>query len=76
MGTDYKDGDTILILMQKQFADLVLDAWMEEGWECELRVHRSKKTKGCVVIETRSLMWANRILKGCRFEKVNIRKSN
>lgn len=33
-------------------------------------VHRSKKHPGCVVIETKSLVWANRIIKWYQYKEV------
>ena len=67
---DYKQGDTIYILMKRENAEELLDDWMRNGYECELHIHKSKQTQGCVVVETKDIMWANRIIKWHRYERV------
>ena len=67
---DYKTGDTIYILMMRENAEGLLDDWIRHGYECDLHIHKSKQTQGCVVVETKDLMWANRIIKWYRYEQV------
>lgn len=66
----YKEGDTIYILMTKDQADSALTEWLEGNRECDLRLRRSKKAKGCVVMETRDPMWAARIIEWYGYKKV------
>ncbi len=70
---DYRDGDTIYILLKKHQAEGVLNEWLEGNQTCDLKVRRSQKTKGCVVIETKDLMWAYRIMRWYRYEQVTYR---
>ena len=67
---DYKQGDTIYILMKRENAEELLDDWMRHGYECDLHIHKSKQTQGCVVVETKDMMWANRIIKWHRYDQV------
>lgn len=43
---DYRQGDTIYILLKKIQAEGVMDEWLEGNWQCDLTVHRSQKNKG------------------------------
>lgn len=47
---DYRQGDTIYILLKKGQAESVMDEWLEGNWQCDLTAHRSQKNKGCVVL--------------------------
>ena len=67
---DYRDGDTIYILLKRSQAESVLNEWLEGNHACDLKVRRSQKTKGCVVVETTDLMWANRIIRWFAYERV------
>ena len=67
---DYRDGDTIYILLKRSQAESVLNEWLEGNHQCDLKVRRSQKTKGCVVVETTDLMWANRIIRWFPYESV------
>ena len=67
---DYKQGDTIYILMKRENAEVLLDDWLRHVYECDLHIHKSKQTQGCVVVETKDLMWANRIIKWHNYDKV------
>ena len=66
----HRDGDTIYILMKYAAAESLLDDWLHLSFTCDLTVHRSKKNKGCIVVETKSLMWANRIIGWHGYEQV------
>lgn len=59
---DYKDGDTIFILMTAEQCKSVMREWLELNYECDLTVTHSLKNKGKFVLKTKSLMWANRII--------------
>ena len=71
----YHDGDTIYILLKRSQAESVLNEWLEGNHACDLRVHRSQKTKGCVVLETTNLMWANRIIRWFPYERVTYKST-
>lgn len=71
---DYKEGDTIYILMKADMAQAMMDGWLLGNYQCDLHVCRSKKTKGCVVVKTKDIMWANRIIKWHGYEKVTYRR--
>lgn len=70
MSNDYKQGDTIYILMTAMSAQGLLEDWLQHNYECDLHLHRSKQNKGMVVVETKDLMWASRIIKWHKCEKV------
>lgn len=70
MEKEYKEGDTIYILMEGVMASTLMDDWVNHNYGCDMLVHHSKKHPGCVVIETKSLMWANRIIKWYQCKKV------
>lgn len=71
---DYKPGDTIYILLGKIHAGSVMTEWLEGRWQCDLTMHRSAKTKGCVVLETKSLMFASRVIQWHQWEKVTYKR--
>lgn len=71
---EYKDGDTIYILLTKSQAESVMGEWIENNWECDLTVHRSQKTKGRVVLETTDLMFAARVCQWHQYEKVTYKR--
>lgn len=71
---DYKEGDTIYILMKADMAQAMMDSWLQGNYQCDLHVCRSKKTKGCVVVKTKDIMWANRIIKWHGYEKVTYKR--
>ena len=73
---DYRQGDTIYILLKKCQAESVMDEWLDGNWTCNLTVHRSQKTKGCVVLETTDLMFAARIIHWHSYEKVTYKRTN
>lgn len=70
MSNEYQQGDTIYILMDAMSAKGLLDDWLHHNYECDLHLRRSVKNKGKLVVETKDLMWANRIIKWHRYERV------
>ena len=72
---DYRQGDTIYILLKKSQAESVMDEWLEGNWQSDMTVHRSQKTKGCVVLETTDLMFAARIIQWKPYEKVTYKRA-
>lgn len=66
----YRDGDTIYILMKTDSALSMMNDWIESNYRCDLHVRRSKQHKGCVVLTTKDLMWANRIIQWHGYEQV------
>lgn len=70
MNNEYQPGDIIYILMDAMSAQSLLDDWLHHNYECDLHLRRSVKNKGKVVIETKDLMWANRIIKWHKYEQV------
>lgn len=71
---EYKDGDTIYILLTKSQAESVMGEWIENNWGCDLTVHRSQKNKGCVVLETTDLMFAARVCQWHKYEKITYKR--
>ena len=71
---DYRQGDTIYILLKKIQAESVMNEWLEGNWQCDLTAHRSHKNKGCVVLETTDLMFAARIIQWHTYEKVTYKR--
>jgi hypothetical protein len=71
---DYRQGDTIYILLKKIQAESVMDEWLEGNWQCDLTVHRSQKNKGCVVLVTTDLMFAARIIQWHTYERVTYKR--
>ena len=71
---DYQQGDTIYILLKKNQAESVMEEWLEGNWQSDLTVHRSAKTKGCVVLETSDLMFAARIIRWKPYERVTYKR--
>lgn len=71
---EYKDGDTIYILLTKSRAESVMGEWIENNWGCDLTVHRSRKTKGRVVLETTDTMFAARICQWHQYEKITYKR--
>ena len=69
----YKRGDTIYILMDAKRAAVLMDDWVTHNYECDMLVHRSKKTEGFVVVETTDLLWARRIILWYKPNKVKIK---
>lgn len=67
---DYRPGDTIYILLKKIQAESVMEEWLDGGWSCDLRIRRSQKTKGHVVLETKDLMFAVRCIRYHEYERV------
>lgn len=72
---DYREGDTIYILLTKSQAESVMEEWIENNWASDLVVHRSQKTKGRVVLETTDLMFAARICQWHSYEKVSYKRT-
>lgn len=70
---EYKEGDTIYILMKGDHAACLAEDWYEKNYECDLLIKRSVKNKGKVVIVTKNLMWANRIIRWFPYEEVTYR---
>lgn len=71
---EYKDGDTIYILLTKSQAESVMGEWIENNWGGDLTVHRSQKTKGRVVLETMDLMFAARVCQWHQYEKITYKR--
>lgn len=69
MNNEYQQGDTIYILMDAMSAKGLLDDWLH-NYECDLHLRRSVKNKGKLVVETKDLMWAIRIIKWHKYEQV------
>lgn len=72
-GSEYHEGDTIYILLTKAQAESVMEEWLRGNWASDLTVHRSRKTRGRVVLETADLAFAVRICHWHSYEKVSIR---
>ncbi len=66
----YRDGDTIYILMDGSVACGVMEDWVDRNYACDLIVHRSRKNRGKMVIETKDVMWAARIIQWHKCDQV------
>ena len=72
MMDEYKEGDTIQVLIHGSHIGAVMDDWLESNRECDIRVRRAK-TKGCVVLETTDIIYASHIVQWFPDVKVNIK---
>lgn len=72
--SEYRAGDTIYILLTKSQAESVLEEWLEGNWTSDLIVHRSRKTRGHVVIETCDLAFGSRICQWHSYENVSYKR--
>ncbi len=70
MEREYRDGDTIYILMDGSAACGVMEDWVDRNYACDLIVHRSRKNRGKMVIETKDVMWAARIIQWHKCDQV------
>lgn len=70
MEKEYKEGDTIYILLEAIMASTLMDDWVNHNYGCDMLVHRSKKHPGSIVVETKNLLWANRIIKWYQYKEV------
>ncbi len=58
---DYRDGDIVQLLIPIDHAAQVLEDWARYDYEADLRVRRAR-TEGCVVIETKSVIYASYVM--------------
>lgn len=70
---EYKEGDTIQVLIHGSHIGVVMEDWLESRRECDIRVRRAK-TKGCIVLETTDILYAAHIVQWFPDVKVNIKK--
>ena len=70
---EYREGDTIQLLIAGSHIGAVLEDWLESYRECDIRVRRAK-TKGCVVLETTDIIYASHIVQWFPNVKNNIKK--
>lgn len=75
MTADYRPGDTIYILMDGSTAEGLVEDWFNHGYECDLRLRKSEKSPGKVVMITADMMWASRVIRWHKYLKVTF-KSN
>ena len=73
MMDEYKEGDTIQVLIHGSHIGAVMEDWLEGNRECDIRVRRAK-TKGCIVLETTDLFYAAHIVQWFPNVKTNIKK--
>ena len=74
MTADYKPGDTIYILMEPDAAEGLVEDWFTHGYECDMRLKKSEKTPGKVVMITTDMMWASRVIRWHKYLKVTYRR--
>lgn len=70
----YHDGDTIYILMDGDAVQGVMEEWLERNYACDLVVHRSRKHRGKMVVETKDVMWSARIIQWHKCDQVTYLK--
>lgn len=67
---NYKDGDTIWILVSEEQSKALAADWIESNYVCPLRMERSKKSNGMFVVTTKNLLWACRIIRWIGYQQV------
>lgn len=72
MISDYREGDTIQLLLRGEHAASVIERWWEHSYRVDVRL-RKAKTSGCMVIETTDVMFASHITQWYGEVKVNIK---
>ena len=70
---EYKEGDTIQLLIAGTHISAVIEDWLERHRECDIKLRRAK-TKGCVVLETTDIIYAAHIVQWFPNVKTNIKK--
>lgn len=70
---EYKEGDTIQLLIAGTHISAVIEDWLESHRECDIKLRRAK-TKGCVVLETTDIIYAAHIVQWFPNVKTNIKK--
>lgn len=72
----YEKGDTFYLLLRPIDAMGVLEDWLIGGYpDTDFLCHQSKKNKGKVVLETKDVMFANRVLSWHPNCQVSIKKA-
>jgi len=69
----YREGDTVQLLVKSQYIGTVMTDWVERSMEADIRVRRAK-TRGCVVIETRNVMYASYVVRWYPDVEVHIKR--
>lgn len=70
---EYREGDTIQLLVHGSHIGAVMNDWLESHRECDIRVRRAK-TKGYVVLETTDIIYASHIVQWFPNVKTNLKK--
>ena len=69
----YPKGTVFQLLLSGRTAASVVNEWWETRTEADVRVRRAK-TKGCVVLETESTIFAAHIIQLWPGTKVNVKE--
>ena len=69
----YPKGTVFQLLLSGHAAASVVNEWWETRTEADVRVRRAK-TRGCVVLETESTIFAAHIIKLWPGTKVNVKE--
>ena len=70
---EYKEGDTIQLLIHGSHIGAVMEDWLDGNREGDIKVRRAK-TKGCIVLETTDILYAAHIVQWFPNVKTNIKK--
>lgn len=70
---EYKEGNTIQLLIHGSHIGAVMEDWLDGNRECDIKVRRAK-TKGCIVLETTDILYAAHIVQWFPNVKTNIKK--
>ena len=70
---EYKEGDTVQLLIHGSHIGAVMVDWLEGNRACDIKVRRAK-TKGCIVLETTDIIYAAHIVQWFPNVKTNIKK--
>lgn len=69
----YKGTETFQLLIKNYHATILIDKWLEQDVQTDLRVRRAK-TGGHIVIETKDVLFANFVRESFPGCQVNIKE--
>ena len=70
---DYREGDTVQLLVKSQHIGTLMTDWVERSMEADIRVRRAK-TRDCVVIETKNVIYASHVVQWYPDVQVHFKK--
>lgn len=74
---DYSPGDIFYVLMKPEDIPFLVETWIYYDYlQGDLIIRRSKKNKGMLVLETKSVMFAYKALREHHGVKISIKKED